>query len=624
MTKQLANLFQRGPLLEHAGGQAVTEKMGAHPWGRNASTFQRRAHSKEDRTARERSCMGRTGAKEYAAAVARGPTPTEIIRDSLGGVGRQRQLRPARPFCRTDRYPRRIPVNVIKIEAKNLPPAQAQSRKQQQHCVVPTPERRAPLASAQHTLDRLRADVLRQTGQRPVWNIGYRRRQVVVDLAPVIQEAQERPQGRDEQLCVSGTAAAAHFPDESNGVLDLEPTKIDLAGAILPEQELPDMPLVADHSGRGQTQLIQQIASVVADQAVRRTRQQGPFGKDGARSAYQPNETAEHMRRAIGGRPFSKPAAEKAPQYTFVDIMEVAMRSDQPSVETGDQLQVQPKRRGPIALALDQCGIRFDVCGKWTGMRPSEISRNYEWRVHPAIMAEEAGQRQATEWGSNDLGLCRIAHVAVRGDQRRDAAYPAIRHSRGYLDFIRLHRLHLAGVFFVTRLKSNTCYYVAASRAVDESAGLRCDQSIRLNSPKGRTSYPDLLRRISYVDPETGLWLVFLTNQFDLDAMIIALIYRRRWAIELFFRWIKQHLRLRGFFSTSPNGVRVQIWTALSAFLLVAIAKQRKHLPLSLWEILQIVSISSMEQIPMEELLTNIDTSNDHVYIPKQLEINYS
>ena len=195
---------------------------------------------------------------------------------------------------------------------------------------------------------------------------------------------------------------------------------------------------------------------------------------------------------------------------------------------------------------------------------------------------------------------------------------------RGYLDFQRLHRLYAGRAFFVTRLKSNTSYYVAASRTVDESTGLRCDQTIRLNSRKGRKSYPDSLRRISYVDPETGLWLVFLTNQFDLDALVIALIYRRRWAIELFFRWLKQHLRLRGFFSTSPNGVRVQIWTALSAYLLVAIAKQRKHLPPSLWEILQVVSISAMEQIPLEELLTNIYTSNEHLNIPKQLEINYS
>jgi IS4 transposase len=195
---------------------------------------------------------------------------------------------------------------------------------------------------------------------------------------------------------------------------------------------------------------------------------------------------------------------------------------------------------------------------------------------------------------------------------------------RGYLDFQRLHRLHLAGAFFVTRLKSNTRYYVADIRTVDESTGLRCDQTIQLNSRKGRQCYPDLLRRISYVDPETGLWLVFLTNQFELDALVIALIYRRRWGIELFFRWIKQHLRLRGFFSTSPNGVRVQIWTALCAYLLVAIAKQRKHLPASLWEILQVVSVSSMEQITLEELLTDFDTRNEHVDIPNQLEINYS
>ncbi|MSU71667.1 MAG: IS4 family transposase [Opitutus sp.] len=162
---------------------------------------------------------------------------------------------------------------------------------------------------------------------------------------------------------------------------------------------------------------------------------------------------------------------------------------------------------------------------------------------------------------------------------------------RGYLDFARLHRLHAAGACFVTRLKTNTSFYVMASRPVNETAGLRCDQTIRLNSTKGRASYPEPLRRIRYLDPETGQALVFLTNQFALDALIIALIYRRRWAIELFFRWLKQHLRLRGFFSTSPNGVRVQLWAALSAFLLVAIARQRKNLLQSLREILQVVSV---------------------------------
>lgn len=195
---------------------------------------------------------------------------------------------------------------------------------------------------------------------------------------------------------------------------------------------------------------------------------------------------------------------------------------------------------------------------------------------------------------------------------------------RGYLDFSRLHRLHKAGALFVTRLKTNTSYYVSQSRPVEADTGLRCDQTIKLNSAVGQRDYPDKLRRISFVDSETGNVLVFVTNQFALGALIIAQIYRRRWAIELFFRWIKQHLRLRGFYSTSFNGVRVQIWSAICAYLLVAIAKRRLHLPQSLWEILQIVSIASMEQIALPELLAAVDTRDDHVGIPKQLEISYS
>jgi len=195
---------------------------------------------------------------------------------------------------------------------------------------------------------------------------------------------------------------------------------------------------------------------------------------------------------------------------------------------------------------------------------------------------------------------------------------------RGYLDFARLHRLHTAEAFFVTRLKSHIRFYVAASRPVDAPTGLRCDQTIRLNSPTGRQGYPDALRRVSFVDPDTKQTLVFLTNQFDLPALTIALIYRRRWAIELFFRWIKQHLRLRGFFSTSPNGVRVQLWTALCAYLLVAIAKQQKHLAPSMYEILQIVSASSFEQIPLPELLMQYDTSTGQIDIPNQLVFSYS
>jgi len=195
---------------------------------------------------------------------------------------------------------------------------------------------------------------------------------------------------------------------------------------------------------------------------------------------------------------------------------------------------------------------------------------------------------------------------------------------RGYLDFARLYRLHQAGAFFVTRLKTNTRFVVVHSRPVDKSTGLRCDQTIKLSSAAGRAGYPTTLRRISYVDPEHGNALVFITNQFELDAMMIAQIYRRRWAIELFFRWIKQHLRLRGFYSTSFNGVRVQIWSALCAFLLVAIAKRRLQLPPSLWEILQIVSVASMEQIALSELIVVIDSEIETACDFKQLEINYS
>lgn len=195
---------------------------------------------------------------------------------------------------------------------------------------------------------------------------------------------------------------------------------------------------------------------------------------------------------------------------------------------------------------------------------------------------------------------------------------------RGYMHFVRLYRLHRAGAFFVTRLKAGVSYYVVESRPVDETVGLRCDQTIRLNSRQGRKDYPEVLRRISYIDPESGQALVFLTNQFELEALVIAQIYRRRWGIELFWRWLKQHLRLRGFFSNNPNGVRVQIWTALCAYLLVAIAKQKMHLTPSLYEILQVISVSSLEQIPLEELFTKNDTRKYDFDTPNQLEINYS
>ena len=193
---------------------------------------------------------------------------------------------------------------------------------------------------------------------------------------------------------------------------------------------------------------------------------------------------------------------------------------------------------------------------------------------------------------------------------------------RGYVDYKRLYQINQAGAWFVTRAKSNMSYYVVSSRPVDKTSGLRCDQTIRLNAPKAKYDYPEVLRRISYYDNETQKHLVFLTNNFALPALIIAMIYKRRWEIELFFRWIKQHLRLRGFYSNNRNGVAVQIWTALCTYLLVAIAHRQLALPGSLHRTLQIISISALEKVPLHQLVTKNDTRIDSFDIPIQLEIN--
>jgi Domain of unknown function (DUF4372)/Transposase DDE domain len=172
---------------------------------------------------------------------------------------------------------------------------------------------------------------------------------------------------------------------------------------------------------------------------------------------------------------------------------------------------------------------------------------------------------------------------------------------RGYLDFARLHRITQAGAFFVTRAKVNTQFYRRQSQPVDKSAGIRSDQTIVLTGPKTSQLYPSPLRRVHYFDVEKGSRLVFLTNNFPLPALIIAQLYRARWQVELFFRWIKQHLRIKAFYGTSENAVKTQVWVALSTYLLVAILKKRLGLDLNLHKILQILSISLFEKTPLLE-----------------------
>jgi hypothetical protein len=176
---------------------------------------------------------------------------------------------------------------------------------------------------------------------------------------------------------------------------------------------------------------------------------------------------------------------------------------------------------------------------------------------------------------------------------------------RGYLDFARLFQFQLQSCSFITRAKTNFRYSRLRSFPVDKSTGLRSDQMIRLHGHYVRQDYPAALRRIGYVDPETRKRLVFLTNNFTLPALTVARVFKCRWQIELFFKWIKQNLRIKTFFGTSINAVKTQIWVAISVYVLVAIVKKELDLQQSLGEILQILSIVLFEQVPMGQVLTN-------------------
>ena len=186
---------------------------------------------------------------------------------------------------------------------------------------------------------------------------------------------------------------------------------------------------------------------------------------------------------------------------------------------------------------------------------------------------------------------------------------------RGYLDFERLHVLHQAGAFFVTRAKSNLDAHRIYSAAVDRSTGIICDQTIALNGYYSQRHYPDHLRRIRFKDAETAKALVFLTNQFVLPASTVCTLYKARWQVELFFKWIKQHLRIKRFYGTSENAVKSQIWIAVSVYVLVAIVKKRLNLDASLYTLLQILSVTLFEKMPIyQTLIGNDSKSSDHVH----------
>jgi hypothetical protein len=174
---------------------------------------------------------------------------------------------------------------------------------------------------------------------------------------------------------------------------------------------------------------------------------------------------------------------------------------------------------------------------------------------------------------------------------------------RGYLDFQRLYTIHQTAAFFVIRAKSNMQSKRLYSHPVDKSIGLQCDQTILLTGHYTAKDYPDKLRRVRYYDCETDKRLVFLTNNFSLPALTIARIYKARWQVELFFKWIKQHLRIKAFYGTSENAVKTQIWIAISTYVLIAIIKKRLNLKISLYTFLQIISVTVFEKMPIYQAL---------------------
>ena len=192
---------------------------------------------------------------------------------------------------------------------------------------------------------------------------------------------------------------------------------------------------------------------------------------------------------------------------------------------------------------------------------------------------------------------------------------------RGYLDFARLHRLHEAGSFFVTRAKTNLKAERRYSHPVDRRTGVICDQTIVLSGFYSHQGFPEPLRRIKFRDPKTGKRLVFLTNNVTLPPLSIAELYRCRWQVELFFKWIKQHLRIKAFFGTSENAVKTQIWIAVSVYVLVAIVKKRLALPSSLYENLQILSLMLFERTPLDQLLAQSAADLDTIESRNQMNL---
>ena len=192
---------------------------------------------------------------------------------------------------------------------------------------------------------------------------------------------------------------------------------------------------------------------------------------------------------------------------------------------------------------------------------------------------------------------------------------------KGYLDFERLFRIDQASAFFVTRAKINLACRRIYSHKVDKQSGLRCDQTIKLTTYYSHKAYPAKLRRVKYFDKEQGKTYVFLTNNFEITAMEVALLYKHRWKIELFFKWVKQHLKIKTFWGESENAVKTQIWIAICTYLMVAIVKKEQKIERNLYEMLQIISVSIFDKTQLNQLLNECSLQNSEIELSKQLNL---
>ncbi len=251
----------------------------------------------------------------------------------------------------------------------------------------------------------------------------------------------------------------------------------------------------------------------------------------------------------------------------------------------------------------------------------AEANENRDWRIYAELaqtLIATARKLYSTETFLEDLRGNIPTFIHISDGKLHDVnvldilpleagAYYIM--DRGYLDFKRLFSFNKTTTFFVTRAKSNTRFRRLYSHPVDKSTGLICDQTIVLTGVKSKKEYPDKLRRIKFKDPNTLKTLVFLTNNFTLPPLTIAKLYKSRWQVELFFKWIKQHLRIKKFFGTSANAVKSQIWIAVSVYVLVAILKKELRLQESLYTILQILSVTIFEKDSIYQLITDRDST---------------